>query len=149
MVDIRRISRFSPATARGSDLWHPAAWRAMLALRWPRPRRGHDAAAALAFIGFYLVVLMMVLTGLGLAATEFRTGPLAGLFGGMHRLEEVFEAPHEAGFALILGFIGVHLAALIYHHWRGERVAQAMVTGRSHLDAGPDVPRPERSSAQI
>jgi cytochrome b len=45
----------------------------------------------------------------------------------------LLEEPHEAGFALILGFIAVHLGALAFHQWRGERVAQSMVTGRQYL----------------
>jgi len=119
-----------PASARWSDLWHPRLWRGLLKWRWPQARRGHDAVASLAFIGFYLVVTLMVLSGFGLAATEFQTGPLSNLFGGMHSLESIFEEPHEAGFALILAFIGLHLAAIAFHHWRGERVAQAMINGK-------------------
>jgi len=122
-----------PVSARWRDLWHPAAWKGMLSRQWPQPRRGHDAAASLAFIGFYLVVAMMVVTGFGLAATEYETGPVAMLIGGMRQLEELFEEPHEAGFVLILTFIGLHLGALAFHHWRGERVAQAMVTGEQFV----------------
>lgn len=129
-----------PASARWSDLWHPAAWKGLLERRWPKPRRGHDAAASLAFIAFYLVVTLMVLTGFGLAATEFQTGPLATVLGGMRQLEELFEEPHELGFALILGFIGLHLAAIAFHHWRGERVAQAMINGKQFVaDEDPEV----------
>ena len=35
----------------------------------------------------------------------------------------------------MLGFIGLHLAALVFHQLRGERVAQSMVTGKQYLDA--------------
>lgn len=122
-----------PSSARWTDLWHPRAWKGLLKLRWPQARRGHDAAASIAFIGFYLLVVMMVLTGFGLAATEFQTGPLASVMGGMKQLEELFEEPHEVGFALILTFIGLHLAALAFHHWRGERVAQAMINGKQFV----------------
>jgi len=124
-----------PSTARWSDLWHPSAWAGMASsLRWPRRRRGHDAMASLAFIVFYLIVTMMVCTGLGLAATEFDTGPLASVLGGMRRLEDLFKEPHEAGFVLILLFIGVHLAALVFHHHRGDKVAQSMVTGKQFIE---------------
>jgi Ni/Fe-hydrogenase 1 B-type cytochrome subunit len=77
----------------------------------------------------------MVATGLGLAASEFQTGPLAGWLGNMAWLEDVLGEPHEVGFSLMLGFIGLHLAALVFHQWRGERVAQSMVTGKQYLDA--------------
>ncbi|QID19842.1 cytochrome b/b6 domain-containing protein [Nitrogeniibacter mangrovi] len=128
-----------PVSARWKDLWHPSAWAGLASLRWPRARRGHDAMASLAFIGFYLIVALMVATGLGLAATEFQTGPLNALFGGMRQLEDLFKEPHEAGFTLILLFIGLHLGALAFHHWRGERVAQAMVTGRQYLDQDGEI----------
>ena len=123
-----------PRTARWSDLWHPSAWAGLLSMRRAKPRRGHDAVASLAFIGFYLIVAMMVITGLGLAATAFETGPLAGWIGGMRRLEDIFEEPHEAGFVFILLFIGLHLGALAWHHWRGECVAQAMVSGKQFVN---------------
>jgi len=45
----------------------------------------------------------------------------------------VLKEPHEFGFSLLLGFIGLHLAALVFHQWRGERVAQSMVTGKQSL----------------
>ena len=75
----------------------------------------------------------MLVTGFGLSATEFGTGPLAGVLDGAARFEWLFDEPHEAGFALILLFIAVHLGALVFHHRRGERVAQAMVTGNQFV----------------
>lgn len=122
-----------PATARWSDLWHPLAWTGLLRLHWPAARRGHDAAASLAFLFFYALVAVMLVTGFGLSATEFGTGPLAGVLDGAARFEWLFDEPHEAGFALMLLFIAVHLGALVFHHRRGERVAQAMVTGNQFV----------------
>lgn len=124
-----------PTSARWRDLWHPAAWRALLALRLPRTHRaGHDAVASLAYLFAYALMALMVVTGLGLAATEFQAGPLAGWLGNAGWLEEILEEPHEAGFALLLGFVGLHLAALVFHQLRGERVAQSMVTGKQYLN---------------
>lgn len=90
----------------------------------------HDAAASLAFIAFYAVSAVMVMTGLALTTTEFDSGPLAPWIGGATRFQDLFEEPHEAGFIFILLFIGVHVGALIFHHPRRERVVQAMVNGR-------------------
>jgi Ni,Fe-hydrogenase I cytochrome b subunit len=83
-------------------------------LRLPtKHRTGHDPIASLAYLFAYAVMALMVVTGLGLAASEFQAGPLAGWLGNMPWLEDVLGEPHEVGFALMLGFIG--LAALVYH----------------------------------
>ncbi len=130
-----------PASARWRDLWHPAVWKATLGeLRLPaRHRLGHDPVASLAYLFAYGVMTLMVATGLGLAASEFHTGPLAAWLGNAAWLEDVLGEPHEAGFALMLGFVGLHLAALAFHQLRGERVAQSMVTGRQYLGAESEV----------
>ena len=125
-----------PASARWRDLWHPDAWKGLLKLRLPGAHRaGHDPLASLGYLFAYGVMALMVVSGLALAAGEFNAGPLAGWLGGAGWLEDLAEDPHEAGFALLLGFIGLHLAALVFHQLRGERVAQSMVTGKQYLDA--------------
>jgi len=125
-----------PASARWRDLWHPAVWKDSLKkLRLPSAHRvGHDPIASLAYLFAYGVMALMVVTGLGLAASEFQTGPLAAWLGNAGWVEDVMEDPHEFGFTLLLGFIGLHMAALVFHQLRGERVAQSMVTGRQYLD---------------
>jgi cytochrome b len=127
-----------PASARLRDFWHPAAWRRALQTR-RRPARnehGHDPLASLAYIAMYLVAGGMVLSGLVLAADEFQRGPLAGMTLA-HALVEVLKEIHELGFNALLALVGLHLAALLWHQWHGERVAQSMFTGRHapHDDA--------------
>lgn len=126
-----------PASARWQDLWHPATWKASLkTLRLPSAHRvGHDPVASLAYLFAYAVMALMVVSGLGLAASEFNTGPLAAWLGNSGWVEDVMEDPHEFGFVLMLGFVGLHMAALLFHQLRGERVAQSMVTGKQYLDA--------------
>lgn len=123
-----------PASARWRDLWHPSVWMDSLkTLRLPKAHRaGHDPIASLAYLFAYGVMALMIVTGLGLAASEFHTGPLAAWLGNASWLEDVAEDPHEVGFALMLGFVGLHMAALVYHQLRGERVAQSMVTGKQY-----------------
>lgn len=130
-----------PSSARWRDLWHPAVWKDSLRnVRLPKSHRaGHDPLASLGYLFAYSVMALMVVTGLGLAASEFQTGPLAGWLGEAAWLEDVLGEPHEFGFGLMLGFIGLHLAALVFHQWRGERVAQSMVTGKQYLGAGSEV----------
>lgn len=40
----------------------------------------------------------------------------------------------------MLGFIGLHMAALVFHHLRGERVAQSMLTGRQYRSTENEAP---------
>ncbi|MCL4721248.1 MAG: cytochrome b/b6 domain-containing protein [Gammaproteobacteria bacterium] len=131
-----------PPSARWRDLWHPATWiDALRRLRLPSIQRfGHDPLASLAYLAAYALMALMLLTGLGLTATEFQGGPFAGWLGGAGWLEETLEEPHEAGFALLLGFIGLHLVALVFHRLRGERVAQSMITGKQYraMEQGND-----------
>lgn len=129
-------SLVGPASARWRDLWHPAVWKGSLkSLRLPSTHRvGHDPIASLAYLFAYGVMALMVVSGLGLAASEFQAGPLAAWLGNASWLEDVLEDPHEIGFAMMLGFIGLHMAALVFHQMRGERVAQSMVTGKQYLD---------------
>ncbi len=126
-----------PTTARWRDLWHPNLWKDSLRnLRLPKAHRvGHDPIASLAYLFAYGVMALMVVTGLGLAASEFQAGPLAGWLGNATWLEDVLEDPHEAGFVLMLWFIGLHMAALVFHQLRGERVAQSMLTGKQYPSA--------------
>lgn len=130
-----------PVSANGRDLWHPAVWKESLTkMRLPRFHRvGHDAIASLAYLFAYAVMALMVVTGLGLAASEFQAGPLAAWLGNASWVEDLVEDPHEFGFVLMLGFIGLHMVALVFHQLRGERVAQSMVTGKQYLDAVREV----------
>ncbi|MFP5409902.1 MAG: cytochrome b/b6 domain-containing protein [Gammaproteobacteria bacterium] len=128
-----------PASARWRDLWHPAAWKSSLnTLRLPSAHRvGHDPIASVAYLFAYAVMALMVVTGLALAASEFNAGPLASWLGNAGWVEDMTEDPHEFGFALMLGFVGLHMAALAFHQLRGERVAQSMVTGKQYLNVPP------------
>jgi len=124
-----------PESARWEDMWHPSVWKDSLKnLRLPAHRTGHDPLASLAYLFAYGVMALMVVTGLGLAASEFQTGPLAAWLGNASWLEDVVDDPHEFCVALMLGFVGLHMAALVFHQLRGERVAQSMVTGKQYLN---------------
>ena len=124
-----------PDSARWADMWHPRAWASMLRghLSFP-PRLGHDIRASLAFVGVYAVLAIMLGTGLIMAATEFQMGPLSQWLGTSEALGKLVKEPHEVGFALILAFIALHLAALIYHRYvRHVPVDQAMINGKQYL----------------
>ncbi|MDD5177094.1 MAG: cytochrome b/b6 domain-containing protein [Sterolibacterium sp.] len=132
-----------PDTARWSDLWHPREWlatlRALPRLSLPASRRGHDTLASALFICLYFVLTGLAVTGLALTAIQHNTGPLTIWLGDSVWLKHLFKEPHEALYGLVVGFIGLHLAALIWHQFIGKApVAQAMLTGNQYLTKGGD-----------
>lgn len=123
-----------PPSARWSDMWHPRDWLAALRtlprIHRPAPRQGHDQLASAVFIALYLALVGMVATGLALAAIKHNMGPLAAWLGDAAWLKPLFKEPHEAVFALVAGFVPLHLSALVWHQVAGEvPLAQAMISG--------------------
>lgn len=121
-----------PQHARFSDMWHPAAWWS--AVRHfdfkAKPRFGHNTLASGAYLLVYSLLTVMIATGLGLAAVEHSTGPLNGWIGDMAWLKDTFEEPHEFIYSLLMGFVAIHIAALIWHEHKDKApLAQSMVTG--------------------
>lgn len=121
-----------PRHARFSDMWHPAAW--WQAIRHfdfnSKPRFGHHSLASAAYLLVYLLLIVMAVTGLGLAAIEQSMGPFNAWFGDMAWLEDTFEEPHEIIYYVLMGFVCLHIAALIWHEHKDKTpLAQSMVTG--------------------
>ncbi len=121
-----------PRHARFSDMWHPAVWwNAVRHFKLQvKPRFGHNTLASGAYLLVYLLLIIMAITGLGLAAIEHSMGPFNTLLGDMAWLEDVFEEPHELIYYLLMGFVVIHIAALMWHEHKDKApLAQAMVTG--------------------
>lgn len=121
-----------PRHARFSDMWHPAAW--WDAVRnfnlQAKPRFGHNTLASGAYLLVYVLLITMAATGLGLAAVEHSMGPLTNWISDMPWLEDIFEEPHEIIYYFLMGFVVIHIAALIWHEYKDKTpLAQAMVTG--------------------
>jgi Ni/Fe-hydrogenase 1 B-type cytochrome subunit len=131
-----------PRHARFSDMWHPGAW--WNAVRHfnlqATPRFGHNTLASGVYLLVYLLLAVMAVTGLGLAAVEHSMGPFNVWFGDMPGLKELFEEPHEFIYNLLIAFVVVHIAALIWHERKDRApLAQAMVTGYQYeIDQGDD-----------
>ncbi|MCE5180925.1 MAG: cytochrome b/b6 domain-containing protein [Betaproteobacteria bacterium] len=121
-----------PAHARFSDMWHPSAWwSALRTLKLKTAARfGHHPLASAAYLAVYGMLLTMAVTGLGLAAIEHNTGPLVTLLGDSVWLKEIFKGPHEVIYSLLIGFVVIHIAALIWHETVEKTpLAQSMVSG--------------------
>lgn len=121
-----------PAHARLSDMWHPAAWwNAVRTFNFrSTPRFGHDLLASGVYLVVYGLLLVMAVTGLGLAAAEHSLGPLTGWIGDMPWAKEVLEEPHETIYGVLIGFVVLHIAALIWHEKKDKTpLAQGMVSG--------------------
>jgi len=121
-----------PSHARFSDMWHPAAWwNAVRHFNFQsKPRFGHDTLASGVYLLLYVLLAVMAVTGLGLAAIEHSMGPFNAWFGDMAWLKDTFEEPHELIYSILIGFVVIHIAALIWHEHKDKTpLAQAMVTG--------------------
>lgn len=122
-----------PTHARLVAMWHGRAW--WLALRsrqwFAEPEGyGHHPLASAAYIVFYLIVLVMAITGLALAAIDQGIGPWVQWLGHDLSRKALFNTPHDLLEEFVLGFIVLHIAALILHEARhGIPIAQAMVSG--------------------
>lgn len=122
-----------PAHARLAGLWQVRAWWTALRTRqwFTEPDGfGHHPLAAGVYLAFYVLVLVMAVTGLALAAIDQGRGPLVPWLGHDLTLKHLFKTPHDVLEEFVWGFILLHIAALILHEARhGVPLAQAMVSG--------------------
>lgn len=127
-----------PEHARLKQMWHPKFWITKfrnLRLKYKSHTTsiksfGHDPIASLAYIAVYLVVIGMIVSGLMLAAIEHGMGPFAERFFDQVNLKHTFKEPHEIGSLFLIGFIVLHIGAIIWHERRDKTpIAQSMISG--------------------
>lgn len=99
-------------------------------LRGTRPAEvGHNPLGALSVL--VLLILIANVVGLGLFAGDedgLESGPLAHLVS--YESGRILAARHEQVFWILVGFIALHLAALLYYRFvKGDRLVAPMVTG--------------------
>lgn len=101
---------------------------------------GHSPIGALSVIGLLTLVAVMVVTGLVIAEKEhgeWLIGPLAHLVS-----EDISEAAHdlhEVAFNLLLGLIGLHLAAILFYRIvLGKRLIGPMLSGSGSFPEGTE-----------
>ena len=122
-----------PEHARLGAMWHGRAWwQAVRTRQWftDPVEFGHHPLASAVYLVFYLIVLAMAVTGLALAAIDQGRGPLVAWLGHDLPMKAGFKSPHDFLEEFVLGFVVLHIAALILHEVRhGVPMAQAMVSG--------------------
>ena len=102
---------------------------------------GHNPLGALSVIA--LLGLVSVQTVLGLIASDedgLMQGPLVNLVS-MGTSDAATEL-HEELFNVLLAFIGLHVAAILYYRLRGKRLIGPMLTGRGEVEPGVEPMRP-------
>lgn len=105
---------------------------------------GHNPLGALSVIGLLLLVAAQV--ALGLIATDedgLTLGPLAHLVSSA--TSEWATELHEDLFDVLVIFIVLHVAAIIFYRLGGTRLVGPMITGRAVLDPGTEPMRPGKS----
>lgn len=98
----------------------PAAWTGI----------GHTPLGALSVVALLGLIALQVAFGLPLSDED---GIVAGPLNRLVDFEtaEIAHDIHEALFNVLLGFIILHLAAILFYRLRGKRLVGAMLTGRS------------------
>lgn len=122
------------STARfASFVRGPLALRDNLLGRWSGI--GHSPLGAISVLAMFLAVAVQV--ALGLVSEDedgLYTGPLYRLVST--DTSDNARDLHELWFNVILAFIVLHVAAIIYYRLRGRKLTKAMITGRAALSPG-------------
>ena len=96
---------------------------------------GHNPLGALSVVA--LLGLLFVQVGLGLFSTDedgLVEGPLASLVS--YSISEEAVDLHEDLFNVLLVFVGLHLAAILFYRLRGKGLIGPMVTGSGSAEPG-------------
>lgn len=96
--------------------------------RHPQHYLGHNPLGG--WMVLALLALVAVQAGSGLFANDdiVNEGPLARLVSG--DVSGLLTAIHKFNFNLLLGAVGLHVAAVLLYLWRGDNLLKAMFTGR-------------------
>ena len=136
---------FGSSTARfASFVRGPAAVRDYLRSPdgWRSP--GHTPLGGLSVLA--LLGLTAIQVGLGLISVDedgLNEGPLA-TFVSIDTADAAREV-HEAMFNLLLAFIVLHVAAIVYYRlFKQRRLVGPMITGKAPLDPGAEPMRPAK-----
>jgi len=118
-------------------------------LRDPRDWRGigHSPVGALSVVALLGLIAVQVLLGLIISDEDgLNAGPLADLVS--FDMAEAARELHELLFNVLLAFIALHVAAIIFYRLvLGKRLTSAMITGRGGAAPGVAPMQPGRWTA--
>jgi len=100
----------------------------------------HNPAGGWSVLGMLLLLLLQAGSGLFASDDVLFEGPFFPLVGGDG--SEWLTDLHKFNFNLVLALVGLHLAAVALHQWRGEGLVQAMWHGRKVSDRAEAGQRP-------
>ena len=110
---------------------------------------GHTPLGALSVIALLAAIAVQV--SLGLVSVDedgFNQGPLAHLVS--LDVSEDARDLHEDFFNILLGLIGLHIAAVLFYRLAmGKKLTRPMIVGRGVLDPGVEPMRPARAWVAI
>lgn len=100
---------------------------------------GHNPMGGLSMMAFLLLLLMQGVSGLFNTDDIIFTGPLH--YMASTALRDTMGQAHDLVFNVLLGFIAVHIIAVLYHQVRlKEPLMQAMIRGHAQGREGQQAP---------
>ncbi len=104
-----------------------------------RDRLGHNPLGALSVVALLMLVLLQAGSGLFANDDIFFDGPWAGIV--TKDTSDAITSYHRLNKTILLVVIGLHVAAIAWYRFRGERLVGPMLTGRKRVAAGTAEPR--------
>ncbi|MCA1907205.1 MAG: cytochrome b/b6 domain-containing protein [Magnetospirillum sp.] len=96
---------------------------------------GHNPLGAFSVLALLGLVLLQGVTGLFTSDDILSEGPLAHLVSG--KTVALLSAIHRVGFNLLLAFVALHLAAVIFYRVvKKDDMVEAMITGEKRVPEG-------------
>lgn len=102
---------------------------------------GHNPLGALSVVALLLVIMVQLGTGLFANDQIYSEGPFSDYVS--ERTQDLLTYIHGVNFYVLLGLIGLHLAAIVFYQFKKhEPLVQAMITGQRELKSGERVRNP-------
>lgn len=103
---------------------------------------GHNPLGGLMVPVLLLGMLGQAVLGLFSSDDIFIEGPLYALVN--RDLASELTSIHRQGFYWLLGLIGLHVLAIVWHRIKGESLVPAMITGRKHFSTDQHIADKDR-----